>query len=48
MGSEEAGAPSASDDAEKMEGSGGLEAAVAEGGIPFVDAGGCLSPCCAL
>ena len=48
MGSEEAGAPSSADDVEKMEGSGGLEAAVAEGGIPFVDAGGCLGPCCAL
>ena len=48
MGSEEAGAPSAGDDAEKIEGSGGPEAAVAERGIPFVDAGGCLSPCCAL
>ena len=48
MGSEEAGAPSAGDDAEKMEGAGGLEAAVAEGGIPFVDAGDCLSPYCAL
>ena len=48
MGSEEAGAPSAGDDTEKMEGSGGLEAAVAEGGIPFMDASGCLSPCCAL
>ena len=48
MGSEEAGAPSASDDAEKMEGSGGLEAAAAEGRIPFIDAGGCLSPYCAL
>ena len=48
MGSEEAGAPSAGDDDEKMEGSGGLKAAVVEGGIPFVDTGGCLSPCCAL
>jgi hypothetical protein len=48
VGSEEAGAPSVGDDAEKMEGSGGLEAAVAEGGMPFVDAGDRLSPCCAL